>query len=167
MRLMRIVESVADAIDQLGGGQEPGRLDDAVPGVEPHRLDGIEAGALARQRALDAKDAGASLLDLAVMGADPGSDLGADVPGGVVSDQQQGRLTVGLESAWSRPQHQARNWVVIALTGRPSTKRGQTCSCQRSRGAADRTSRPRSHALRWNCTSSKMAARTYVPESSR
>jgi hypothetical protein len=47
-----------------------------------------------------------------------------------------------LPAASNRPQHQARNWVVIGLTGRPSTKPSQTCSCQPPRGAADRTSRP-------------------------
>ena len=36
-------------------------------------------------------------------------------------------------------QHQAKYWVVIELTGRPSTKRSQVCCCQagRRRGPAD------------------------------
>ncbi len=47
-----------------------------------------------------------------------------------------------LPSAWSLVQHQARNWIVIGLTGRPSTKRSQTRSSQPPRAAADRTGRP-------------------------
>ena len=35
---MRTAERRADAIDELGGGQEPGRLDHAALAVEPHRL---------------------------------------------------------------------------------------------------------------------------------
>jgi hypothetical protein len=97
MRFMRTVEGVADPIDQLGGGQQPSRLDHAALGVEPHRLDGIEPRALGRQGATDDADAGACLLDPLVVSPDPGPDLGADVPGGVVPDQQQGRLAVGLE----------------------------------------------------------------------
>jgi hypothetical protein len=96
---MGAAEGVADTVDQLGSGEQPSRLDHAALAVEPHRLDGVEPGAFGRQGAGDDADAGAILLDLLVVGTEPGPDLGADVPGGVVPDQQQGRLAVCLESA--------------------------------------------------------------------
>ena len=65
--------------------------------MEPHGLDGVEPGALDRQVAVDDADASARLLDLLVVGADPGADLGADVPGGVVPDQQQRGLSRSLQ----------------------------------------------------------------------
>ena len=88
MSVMWAVQGGADAVDEVSCGEESSRLDDAALGVEPDRLDGIEPGALDRQVAVDNADANCRLLDLAIVRADPGTDLGADVPGGIVPDQQ-------------------------------------------------------------------------------
>src|SRR5436190_992428 len=47
-----------------------------------------------------------------------------------------------LPAARSFAAHQARYWVVSALTGRPSTNRSQVSSCQPPPGWAQRASSP-------------------------
>ena len=74
-------------------------FDDAAFAVDPGGFDGVEPGALDRQVAGDDPDAVAALLDLAVVVADPVAHLVADVPGGVVPDQEQRLLAVGVELA--------------------------------------------------------------------
>src|SRR5437763_1491345 len=60
--------------------------------------DRVEPRALARQAA-DQKPAAAVALDPAVVGRDPGAHLAADVPGGVVPNQEQGPHALGRELA--------------------------------------------------------------------
>src|SRR5918911_1864712 len=95
--MVRTVEGGADALDELGGRQQAGWLNDAALAMHPLGLDGVQPRALDRQVARDDPDAGAGQLDLAVVAADPGPDLTADVPGGVVPDQQQGGLAHRLQ----------------------------------------------------------------------
>ena len=64
---------------------DPGRFD----GVEPRTFDGQVAG--------DDANATAAPLDLAVVVADPVAHRLADVPGGVVPDQEQGREALRRE----------------------------------------------------------------------
>src|SRR5215211_4477300 len=97
MPFMRAVQGGADAVDEVCGGEEASRLDDAALGMEPDGLDGIEPWALDRQVAVDDADSGARPLDLLVVSVDPGPDLSADMPGGIVPDQQQRRLSGSLQ----------------------------------------------------------------------
>src|SRR5215210_5839137 len=96
---MEAAVGVADAISELADRQEAIGFADAPFAVDPLGLDGVEPGALAGQVAGDDAHAPASLLDLAVVVADPVADLMADVPGGVVPDQQQGLLPGRVERA--------------------------------------------------------------------
>ena len=92
VRFVRAAEGGADALDQLGGRQQPRRLGHAALAVPPLGLDGVEPRALDRQVAAHDPHPGAGVLDPAVVLLDPGADFLADVPGGVVPDQQQRRL---------------------------------------------------------------------------
>src|SRR3954471_2800187 len=99
MGIVRASIGVADAVRELVRGEQGVGFEDASLTVDPGRLDGVEPGALARQIAGDEADALPVLLDLAVVVADPGAHLLADVPGGVVPDHEQGLLAGGLELA--------------------------------------------------------------------
>src|SRR3712207_4396099 len=94
---MGAVEGGVDAVDELVGGEQAGGLGDASLAGDPLRLDGGEPGALDRQVAGDDPHAAAAPRDPAVVGADPVADVAADVPGGVVPDQQQRLLPGCLE----------------------------------------------------------------------
>src|SRR3954462_6646621 len=94
MWLMGAAVGVGDAVGELLDGEQAVGFDDAALAMDPGRLDGIEPRALDGQVAGDDADPIAALLDLSVVVADPGTDLLADVPGGVVPDQEQ-RLLVG------------------------------------------------------------------------
>src|SRR5262245_20975711 len=97
MGMVRAVEGGADALDEFGGWQQPGRLQHPPLAMDPFGLDGVEPRRLDRQVAGDDPYPGAGQLDLAVVAADPGPDLVTDMPGGVVPDQQQCLLAEGLE----------------------------------------------------------------------
>ena len=92
------VKGSVDAVDQLIGGEQAGGLDDAALAVSPLGLDGVQPGALDRQVAIDDADATPAPFDAAIVGADPGADRPADVPGGIVPDQQQRLLARRLQS---------------------------------------------------------------------
>ncbi len=74
-----------------GGERAVGR-DGAALAVDPLWLDRVEPRAFNRQAAGDDPHAYSGGLDLAVVDAEPGPDFLADVPGGVIPDQQQRRL---------------------------------------------------------------------------
>ena len=138
VRFVGTFEGLADPIDQLRGGQEPGRLDHAALAVEPHRLDGSEPGLLLGSGQLTMRTPVPSCLTRRLWARIQVRTSALRCQEALSQTSSRG----ALPSARSRPQHQARNWVVIGLTGRPSTKRSQTCSRQPPPGAADRTSRP-------------------------
>src|SRR5690242_19637143 len=118
-----------DPVGDLVGAEQPGRLDDGALAMHPLGFDRIEPRTLDGQKAGQDAHALALLLDLAVVGADPGPHALAHVPGGVVPDEHPhahaGRSQAG---AAKRVQHQSKNGSVMALTGCPSTKRSQTRS---------------------------------------
>src|SRR5947208_13462165 len=89
---------VAQALLKLLGGELAIRLDHGPLAVHPLGLDRVEPWVLARQAA-DQKPAAAVALDPAVVGRDPGAHRAADVPGGVVPNQEQGPHALGRELA--------------------------------------------------------------------
>src|SRR5215210_1734729 len=99
MGLMGTAVGVADAVGELVDREQAVSLDDAPLAVGPGRLDRVEPGALTGQVAGDDAHAPAAPLHLAIVVADPRADLVADVPGGVVPAQEQGRLAGGVERA--------------------------------------------------------------------
>ena len=84
MRLVSAVEMLADPVGQLGGRQQPRRLDNGALAVQPLGLDRIEPWALARQVARQDAHALARPFDLTVVRADPGAHELADMPGGKI-----------------------------------------------------------------------------------
>src|SRR5215212_6892519 len=99
MGLMGTVVGVGDAIRQLRDGEQAVGFEDAAFAVDPGCFDGIEPRTFDWQVAGDDPDPNAALLDLAVVATDPVAHQMADVPGGVVPDQEQGVLAVGVELA--------------------------------------------------------------------
>src|SRR5215211_223152 len=99
MWLMGAAVGIGDAIGELVDGEQAVGFEDAAFAVHPGRFDGVEPGALDGQVAGDDPDAVAALLDLAVVVTGPVADLLADVPGGVVPEQEQRLLASRLELA--------------------------------------------------------------------
>src|SRR5713226_6477880 len=87
MRLVNTAKVGTDAIGQLGGRQQPRRLDDGPLAVPPLGLDWIEPRALAGQIAHQDPHALAGAFDLSVVLANPRADRAADMPGSVVPNQ--------------------------------------------------------------------------------
>src|SRR3954469_24626690 len=89
-------EVFADPLADLRRRQLPVRLQDRPLAMDPARLDRVEP------RALDRQGAGhdphpALTLAPPVMLLDPGPDPPADVPAGIVPDQQQRLLPLGRQ----------------------------------------------------------------------
>src|SRR5215212_2119256 len=97
MGLVGAAVGIGDALSELVDGEEAVGFHDTAFAMDPGRFDGVEPGALDRQVAGDDADAVAALLGLSVVATDPGADLLADVPGGIVPDEEQGLLAVGVE----------------------------------------------------------------------
>src|SRR3954469_6791897 len=86
---------VAQPLPKLLAGELAVRLDHGPFAVHPPGLDRVQPRAPARQAADQETAAAAGGLDPTVVGHDPGADLAADVPGGVVPDQGQAPGTLG------------------------------------------------------------------------
>src|SRR3954471_12332954 len=99
MGFVRASIDVTDTVRRLVGGEQGVGFDDTPLAAHPGGFDGVEPRALTWQIAGDEADALPALLDLAVVVADPGADLLADVPGSVVPNHQERLLTGGLELA--------------------------------------------------------------------
>src|SRR3954454_6933344 len=84
----RAAVMIAQPLPKLLAGELAVGLDHGPLAVRPAGLDRVQPRALARQAA-DQQPAAAVALDPAVVGRDPGPHLAADVPGGVVPDQDQ------------------------------------------------------------------------------
>ena len=97
MILVRTAQSITDAILDLAGGEQASGLDDLALAVDPLGLDRIEPRTLAGKEAGEDAHALTHLLDLAVVVVNPIRNGVADVPGGVVPDQEQDRLALQLE----------------------------------------------------------------------
>ena len=123
-----------DTAFQFGGSEQSIGLDHILFAMHPLGLDGIEPGTLGGQQASENADAFATLLDLLVVRMKPGADQLTAMPGGVVPDEHENPLA--RLPAWARCwQHQSKNCVVTALTGRSCTKRSHICCAA---GAAGR-----------------------------
>src|SRR5579862_6404578 len=109
-------QSLADAILQFAGGEQARGLDDLALGMDPVRLDRIEPWAFDRQGAREDAHALPLALDLEIPVADPGADGAADLPGGVVPDQEQDglalRFELGAAPAQERGRHRAERPAV-------------------------------------------------------
>src|SRR5260370_13044267 len=66
--------------------------------MHPLRLDGVELGTFGGQKERQNPNAFALLLDLAVVLTNPDTYLFADMPGGVIPNQQPGGLALRLQS---------------------------------------------------------------------
>ena len=99
MGFMGTTVGVGDAVGAFLDGEQAVGFEDAAFAVDPGGLDGVEPWTLDWQVAGDDADAVTRLLDLAVVVSDPVTDEVADVPGGVVPDQEQRLLAVGVELA--------------------------------------------------------------------
>ncbi len=82
----------------------------------PLGLDWVEPRTFRRQNAHPF----ALSLDLLVLLSDPGPHLLAVMPGGIIPDQKPASLALLLQSS---ADPLAAHWGVMALTGRPFTKR--------------------------------------------
>ncbi len=90
-------EMVADTIPQLAGRQQPVRLTDFSLGMNPMGLNRIEPRTLDRQIATEETDAVSVLLDLLIVCAGPSTHRVADMPRGIIPNQQQDPLAVRFE----------------------------------------------------------------------
>src|SRR5260221_6656430 len=94
---MRAGKVAADTVGHLVGREQPRRFDDRALAVDPLGLNGVEPGTLDRQTADEEAHAVPIVLDLAVVGPDPGADRLADMPGGVVPDHHPDRHALLLQ----------------------------------------------------------------------
>src|SRR5262245_48240055 len=88
-----------DALSKLLSRKQPIAFDHIPLAVDPFGFNRIEPGTLGRQKARQNAHAFALLLDLPVVLFDPGSHDFTLMPGGIVPDQQPGRLSLGLQAA--------------------------------------------------------------------
>jgi hypothetical protein len=87
-------EIVADAAPQFPGRQQTFRFSELAPRMNPMRLNPTELRTLGRRVATEKPAAAPLALDLPIVGPHPAANLAADVPRVMVSDHQQGRLTL-------------------------------------------------------------------------
>src|SRR5215210_1717492 len=99
MLVMRTIENSAYPIRKLVGSQQPLWLDDLALAVHPLGLYGVQPRALLRQKTAYDPHSGfaPTLLDTAVVLAQPAPYLFGDVPGSVVPDEEQNLLANSLE----------------------------------------------------------------------
>jgi|SRR5579859_2661611 len=109
-----------NALSQLGGGKQAIGFHNSLLGMHPPGFDRIEPGTFGGQKEWQDTHPFALLLDLTIVLSDPGLNDLAVMPGGVIPDQQPGCLALCLQPGTDPL---AAHWVVMALTGRPSTKR--------------------------------------------
>src|SRR5215204_6267525 len=118
MLVVRKIEDPAYPIRKLISSQQTVRFHDLALAVNPLGLDGVKPRTLLRKKAADDPHPASALLDFAVVSSEPAPDLPGDVPAGALS---QMRTTTFFPAASSFSQHHRRNWVVMELTGLPST----------------------------------------------
>src|SRR5690242_19500744 len=86
-----------NTLGQLLGSQQQVRLHNNLPGVDPPGLDRVEPGTFGRQKKRQNAHSFVLLLDLLVVLSDPGPNHLAVMPGGIIPDQQPGRLARCLQ----------------------------------------------------------------------
>ena len=90
MRFIGTAKVRTDALSQLLGRKQSRGFNDSPLAMHPLRLNGIEPGALRRQVERQDAHAFACLFDLLIVLSDPGAHDLADMPGGIIPDQQPG-----------------------------------------------------------------------------
>ncbi len=138
---MGAVEDSADALDEIGGREQAVGLEDLALAMEPFGLDRVQPRALDGQRADEQAHANAGLFDRVVVRPEPAPDNLRVVPGGVVPDEQDGALALGLRllgapreelnrhGADRSPVDKAQPHLLTALRGHfqtPNTRRQRT-----------------------------------------
>src|ERR671931_1623639 len=91
MRFLSISIIGTDTIHDLLRTEQPVRFDDRPFPMDPFGLNGIQPGAFTWQPAGQDADPAPGLFDMVIMLPQPGTYLVADVPRGVVPDQQHRR----------------------------------------------------------------------------
>ncbi len=122
MLIMRTTEDPTDPIGERIGAQQSAGLDHFALAMNPFGLYGVQPRTLllGQKAAYDPHSSFAiALFDLAVMFAQPASDLAASYVPARVESQMRSRNFLPAASSFSI--HHERNRVVILLTGRPST----------------------------------------------
>lgn len=120
MSFIRASKVSTNALGQLLGGKQAISFDHMTFGMNPCGFDRIEPGAFGGQKEGQNAHALALLLDEEVMLSDPSPHQLAGMKRGVIERLSNQQV---LPCACRWVQHHCRNWVVMALTGRPSTKR--------------------------------------------
>jgi hypothetical protein len=117
---MRTTKYPAYPIRELISSQQPLGLHDLALAVYPLGLYGVQPRTLLGQKTTDDPHSSfaAALLEFSVVSSEPAHDLLGDVPGSVVPEM---RSMAFFPAASSFSQLHSRNWVVIPLTGFPST----------------------------------------------
>jgi len=89
MRLIGLVEGVADAFGQFMCRQHAVWFDDSSFAMHPHRLNRIEPGTLDRQGADDNPHTVSALFDELIVRVEPRPHRLTEMPRGIVPDQHQ------------------------------------------------------------------------------
>src|SRR5579875_1488535 len=87
-----------DALSQLLGRKQPVGLNDGPFAMHPPGFDGIEPGTLRGQPERQNTHTFRGLFDLLVVFSDPALNALADMPGGIVPDQQPGCFPLGFQT---------------------------------------------------------------------
>src|SRR5436853_3322191 len=96
---MRTAVGIGDAVGEVLDREQAVGFEDAAFAVNPGGLNGVEPGALDREVVGDDADPTPTPFDLTIVVTDPLTHLLADMPGGVVPDQEQGFLPGRVELA--------------------------------------------------------------------
>ena len=118
MLLMRTTKDPADPLCKLVRSQQTVRLDDLAFAVDPLGLYGVQPRTPLGQKTTHDPHSTAALLDAAVVFSEPAPYLLLEMCQLALS---QMRTNTFLPRASSFSQFHSRNWVVIELTGLPST----------------------------------------------
>ena len=121
---MGAVEVGADAISDLLGAEQASGLDDGPFAMDPFRLNRVEPGTLDRQEARQDAHALACCLTWRLCARIQARTRLLTCQEALSQISSHTRTPVSCR----RAQPHARNCSVMALTGRPSTKRSQTRS---------------------------------------
>ena len=90
MWFIRAVIIGTHSFSQLSSGEQAIGFNDSPFAMHPFRFNGIEPGALFGQEQGQDANAFARLLHLLIVLPDPGTDDLADMPGGMIPDQEPG-----------------------------------------------------------------------------
>src|SRR6266567_2077941 len=98
MRFIGAAKVSTNALSQLLGREQAIRFYHSLLGVDPLRLDGVEPRALGGQEERQNANAFPRLLDLLVVLPNPTPNHFADMPGGIIPDQEPVALALGSQT---------------------------------------------------------------------